>query len=167
MEVIGLMLRRTVALALIAGLALAGAPLMAAPEYAPNTVWGEVPAGAASAANAVLLDASGNVVATVPVVDGKFQFANVQPGRYFVQLTDAAAVELARSHAADLASSGVVKALFDTSRPAAAALAGSTATTGGGIGTTGWVLIGAAAAGITTAVIVTSDEDEGVMSGTR
>jgi hypothetical protein len=161
------MLRRTVALALIAGLALAGAPLMAAQDYAPNTIWGEVPSYAASAANAVLLDASGNVVAMVPVVGGQFSFSNVQPGRYFVQLTDGATVELARSHAADLASTGVVKALFDENRPPAAALVGTTTTTGGGIGTTGWVLIGAAAAGVTTAIIIASDNDEGPASAAR
>jgi hypothetical protein len=157
-----MILRRTVAVALIAGLCLVGAPLVAAQNYAPNTVWGEVPASAASAANAVLLDASGNVVNTVPVVDGKFSFPNVQPGRYFVLLTDAATAELARSHAADLVSSGVVKALFDETPPAAIV-----PTSGGGIGTTGWVLIGAGAAGITTAIIIASDEDEGVQSPAR
>ena len=154
-----MMLRRTTALILATGLILSGAPLMAQ-DYAPNTVWGEVPANVASAAHAVLLDASGNVVATAPVVGGKFQFTNVQPGRYVVQLTDAATAELARSRVADLAASSVVKALFDSSVPAAAVVPAS----GGGLGTTGWVLIGAGAAGITAAIVIASDNDEGPAS---
>jgi hypothetical protein len=157
-----MMLRKTTALLLIAGLALMGAPL-SAQTYAPNTVWGEVPAGSSSAAFAVLLDVSGNAVATVPVVDGKFVFGNVDPGQYVVMLTDAASADLARSHAAQMGADGVVKALFGET-PVAVPIV---ATSGGGIGTTGWVLIGAGAVGIVTAIVLASDDDEGVASPIR
>jgi len=158
------MLRKTLALMLVAGLASMGAPLVAQ-DYDPNTVWGEVPAGLPSAANAVLQDASGNTVATVPVVGGKFAFENVHPGQYVVVVTDAAGVELARSFTAELASGGVTRAIFDRSVPAAAAVAGGGG--GGGLGTTGWVLIAAGAAGITTAIILATGDDDGAASPTR
>ena len=152
--------RKTTALILIAVLALMGAPL-SAQTYSPNTVWGDVPAGATSASHAVLLDASGNPVATVPVAGGKFVFKDVPPGQYVVMLTDAASAELARSHAAQMAADGVVKALFDEY------VAPIVATSGGGIGTTGWVLIGAGAAGIVTAIVIASGDDEGAQSPIR
>jgi len=153
-------LRKTVALALVAGLALMGAPSMAQ-TYGPNTVWGEVPSGASAAATAVLLDNSGNTIGTAPVVGGKFSFENVQPGQYVVVLTDAASAELARSRVAQMVSGGVVKALFDSTRPVAAA------TGGGGLGTTGWVLIGAGAVGLGTIIYFATNDDEGAASPSR
>ncbi len=157
------MLRRALSWILVAGIALAGVPLIAQ-DYSPNTVWGDVPSGAASAANAVLLDASGNVVATVPVVGGKFVFENVQPGQYTVALNDAASAALARSQAAQVAAGGVVKAIFDESVAGAAVLPPST---GGGFGTTAWVLTGIGAAGIGTIIYFATNDDDGVASESR
>lgn len=156
-----MMLRKTLALILVGGLAALGTPL-SAQSYAPNTLWGEVPAGASSAANARLLDPSGNTIATAPVVGGKFAFENVHPGQYVVVLEDAASASLARSLAAQMASGGVVKAIFDTSSVPPAAV-----TSGGGVGTTGWILIGAGVAGITTAIVVASGDDDGAVSPSR
>lgn len=158
------MLRKTLALILVAGLASMGAPLTAQ-GYSPNTVWGEVPASLTSTSTAVLLDASGNSVATVPVVGGKFAFENVQPGQYHVLLTDAASAQLARSLAAQLAAGGVTRAIFDNSAVAAAAAAAAPG--GGGLGTTGWILIAAGAAGITTAIILATGDDDDAQSPTR
>ena len=152
------MLRRTLAWMLVAGLALAGVPL-AAQQQAPDTLWGEAPSWAASAANAVLLDASLNVVATVPVVGGRFAFENVRPGQYWVVLNDAAGVELARSHAAQMTLNSVVKAIFDQTAPVAAVAAG-----GGGFGTTAWILTGIGVAGIATIIYFATRDDDGVAS---
>lgn len=157
------MLRRAFSWILVAGVVLAGVPLVAQ-DYSPNTVWGEVVSGAANAANAVLLDTSGNVVATVPVVGGKFAFEDVDPGQYIVLLTDAAGAELARSRAAQLTASGVVKALFDETRAAAAVVP---APTGGGFGKTAWILTGIGAAGIATVVYFATNDDDGVASESR
>jgi hypothetical protein len=150
------MMRRAVTWILIAGLALAGAPLAAAQQYAPDTLWGEAPSWASSAANAVLLDASYNVVATVPVVGGQFAFENVVPGQYWVVLNDATGVEVARSRTAQMSLGAVVKALFDENPVAAAAVGG------GGFGTTAWILTGIGLAGIGTIIYFATNDDDGV-----
>jgi len=144
---------------LVAGVALAGVPLTAQ-QHAPDTLWGEVPSWAASASNAVLLDASLNVVATVPVVGGRFAFENVRPGQYWVVLNAAAGVDLARSHAAQMTLSSVVRAIFDEIAPAAAAAAAG----GGGFGTTQWILTGIGVAGIATIIYFATRDDDGVAS---
>jgi hypothetical protein len=154
------MLRKALTLTLAAGLAMGGLPVMAQ-EFAPNTLWGEVPASASSAATAVLLDATDYAVATVPVVNGRFSFESVPPGSYSVVLKGPTGPVLTRSHTAAMASNAVVKVLFDQQLPAAAATGGGG---GGGLGTTGWILIGAGAAGIVTAIVILSDDDQGVAS---
>ena len=151
-------MRRALSLILIAGLALAGLPALAQ-DFGPNTIWGEVPQGVVgNAANAALQDTGGRVVATVPVIDGKFAFLNVPPGEYLVVVQDGAAKLLATSRGISFASGATVKALFDAVRVPAAAVAG------GGLGTTGWILIGAAAVGITTAIVLSTNDDQGVAS---
>lgn len=156
-------MRRALSLILIAGLALAGLPALAQ-DFGPNTIWGEVPSGVSgNAANAVLQDASGRVVATVPVIDGKFAFRDVAPGEYVVVLQDGAGKALATSQGVSFASGATAKAIFDATRLPAAAVAPG----GGGIGTTGLILIGAAAVGIATAVVIATDDDEGTASPSR
>jgi hypothetical protein len=153
-------MRRALNLILVAGLALAGLPALAQ-DFGPNTIWGEVPAGvAANAANAVLQDTAARVVATVPVIDGKFAFLNVAPGEYVVVVQDGAAKLLATSHGISFANGATSKALFDATRVPAAVVSSG----GGGLGTTGWILIGAAAVGITTAIVIATNDDEGVAS---
>ena len=95
----------------------------------------------------------------MPVVDGKFAFRDVVPGQYVVVLQDGAGQALATSQGISFASGATTKALFDATRIPAAAVAG-----GGGLGTTGWILIGAAAVGITTAIVIATDDDQGVAS---
>ncbi len=157
-----MVLRKTLTWMLAVGLTLAGLPL-AAQDYSPDTVWGQVPTGATAASQAVLTDASGNVVATVPIVAGKFSFENVVPGQYYVVLRDAAGTQLARSHPAQMTASTVVRAIFDDS-PAAAAVVAST---GGGLGTTTWLLIALGAAGITTAIVLATGDDDDAASPAR
>ena len=156
-------MRRALSLILVTGLALAGLPGLAQ-DFGPNTIWGEVPAGvAANAANAVLQDTAGRVVATVPVTGGKFTFLKVAPGEYVVVVQDGAAKLLATSHGISFASGATSKALFDATRvPAAAVTSG-----GGGLGTTGKILIGAAVVGITTAIVIATGDDEGTASPSR
>ena len=152
-------MRRALSLILIAGLTLAGLPALAQ-DFGPNTIWGEVPAEVAgNAANAVLQDTTGRIVATVPVVGGKFAFRDVVPGQYVVVVQDGAGKALATSQGISFASGATTKALFDATRIPAAVVAG-----GGGLGTTGWILIGAAAVGITTAIVIATDDDQGVAS---
>ena len=156
-------MRRALSLILVTGLALAGLPGLAQ-DFGPNTIWGEVPAGvAANAANAVLQDTAGRVVATVPVTGGKFTFLNVAPGEYVVVVQDGAAKLLATSHGISFASGATSKALFDETRVPAAAVSGG----GGGLGTTGKILIGAAVVGITTAIVIATGDDEGTASPSR
>jgi hypothetical protein len=157
-------MRRALSLILIAGLSLAGLPAIAQ-DFGPNTIWGEVPAGvSANAANAILQDGTGRVIASVPVVDGKFAFRDVIPGQYVVVVQDGAGNALATSQGMSFASGATTKAIFDATRVPAAAVAGGG---GGGIGTTGWILIGAAAVGITTAVVIATNDDEGSASPSR
>jgi hypothetical protein len=154
-------MRRALSLILIAGLALTGLPALAQ-DFGPNTIWGEVPAGVSgNAANAILQDAGGRVLASVPVIDGKFAFRDVIPGQYVVVLQDGAGKALATSQGISFASGATTKALFDATRVPAAAVTGGG---GKGLGTTGWILIGAAAVGITTAIVIATNNDEGVAS---
>jgi len=147
---------------LIAGLAMAGLPA-GAQELTPNTIWGVVPQSVASnAAKVVLQDTSGRVAATVPVIDGKFAFPDVVPGQYVVVVQDAAGNALATSHGISFTSTDITKAIFDATRVPAAAVVG-----GGGLSTTAWILIGAAAVGITTAIVIATNDDEGTASPSR
>jgi hypothetical protein len=156
-------MRRALSLILMAGLALAGLPA-GAQDFGPNTIWGEVPAGVSgNAANAVLQDGGGRVIASVPVIDGKFAFRDVIPGQYFVVVQDGAGKPLATSQGISFASGATTKAIFDATRVPAAAVTGG----GGGLGTTGWILIGAAAVGITTAIVIATNDDEGSASPSR
>ena len=155
------MMKKALSLLLAIGFVLATMPV-AAQDFGPNTIWGEVPQGVTNAANAVLQDGSGRVIATAPVVGGKFAFRDVAPGQYVVVLKDGAGQALATSEGISQASGAVNKAVFGASRVPAAVVA-----SGGGLGTTGWILIGAAAVGITTAIVIASDDDEGAASASR
>jgi hypothetical protein len=162
MKDVGNIMKKALNLILIAGLAMAGLPA-GAQELAPNTIWGEVPQSVASnAARAVLQDTSGRVAATVPVIDGKFAFPDVVPGQYVVVVQDAAGNALATSHGISFTITDITKAIFDATRVPAAAVVG-----GGGLSTTAWILIGAAAVGITTAIVIATNDDEGTASPSR
>jgi len=152
-----MVLHKSLAVILSMGLALAGAPLIAL-DYAPNTIWGEAPGSVrASSAFAVLQDTAGNLVGTVPVTGGTFSFESVPPGDYTVALQDAARFEIARSLVATMSTGGVTRAIFASDKVAGYV----PPSTSGGIGTTGWILIGAGAVGITTAIILLTNNDEG------
>lgn len=148
-------MRRALSLILIVGLALSGLPALAQ-DFGPNTIWGEVPSGVAgNAANAALKDSGARIVATVPVVDGKFAFPNVSPGEYVVVL-DGAGQVLATSFPISFAAGATTKAIFDATRVPAAVVASG----GGGIGTTALILIGAAAVGIAAAIVIATNDDD-------
>lgn len=154
MKDVGSTMKKALSLISIAGLALAGLPA-GAQDFAPNTVWGEVPQSVASnASTAVLQDTSGRVAATVPVIAGKFTFPDVVPGQYVVVVQDAAGKALATSYGISFTSGDITKAIFERDRRPAAAVVG-----GGGLSTTGWILIGAAAVGITAAIVILADDD--------
>lgn len=147
--------RRACSWILIAALALASAPASAqAPSFAPNTIWGQVPQGLSSqVATAELLDATGNVVASVPVVGGQFDFANVAPGEYKVQVKDGAGTVLATSAPANLSAEGVVKVIFTGN-----AVVGAAPPPGNGVPTALIVAAGAVAIGVGTAVVLSKDD---------
>jgi len=162
-------MKKAVGLFLAAGLALGGVPVGA--QELPDSIKGSVPAGIEGVANAVLLDASDKTISMVPVTEGKFTFRNVAAGEYYVGLYSASGQRIARSCSVTLASGAAREASFDCPVPAAPAAATPTAATTtaarGGIGRTGWILIGAAAVGITTAVVIATNQDEGVASAIR
>ena len=148
-------MKKAISLVLAAALALVSVPV-GAQGFGPDTVWGTAPAGASSAANAALLDTTGKTLATAPVVDGKFAFRNVAAGQYTVLLLTATGQEIARSLPVVILSGAEVEALFGTDRVAAVVPPAA----GGGLGTTAWILIGAAAIGITTAIVIATNDDE-------
>lgn len=165
-------MKKALSVILVAGLALAGVPPVGAEVFGPNTIWGNAPESASTASHAVLLDASGKTVATVPVVGGKFAFRDLPAGHYLVALQTATGQELVRSFAVDLASGGEMEALFSRDTVPAAVPPGATApavagTEGGGISTTGWILIGAGAVGITTAIVIATNGNDNVASPSR
>ncbi len=155
------MMKQAMSLILAAGLALAGLPA-GAEVFGPNSVWGTVPQGVSEAANAVLLDNAGKILVMVPIVDGKFAFRDLGPGQYVVALQSGSGRELARSYSVDLTSGSEQEAIFSRDRVPAAVLPSAAAppvTTGGGISKTAWILMGAAAVGITTAVVIATTND--------
>jgi len=156
------MMKKAISLLVVAALALAGVP-GGAEVFGPNTVWGTVPSGLEGTANAVLMDASGKTLSMVPVVDGKFAFRDIAPGDYVVGLYTASGQQIARACPLALASGSELEAVF-TCGPLPAAVA---PVAKGGISTTAWILMGAAAAGITTAVVIATNDDEGVASPIR
>jgi hypothetical protein len=166
-------MKKAVRLFLAVGLALGGLPVGA--QDLPDSITGSVPGGIEGVANAVLLDASGKTISMVPVTEGKFAFRSVAPGEYYVGLYSASGQRIARSCAVSLATGAAREVSFDCPTPAAPPAAAPTATptapttaaAGGGIGRTGWIVIGAAAVGITTAVVIATNEDEGVASAIR
>jgi hypothetical protein len=161
------MVRKATSLILVAGLVLSAVP-GGAQVFGPDTVWGSVPSYASDAANAVLLDPAGRTLLTVPIFEGRFAFRNASPGQYTVVLQSGSGRELARSLVVDLAAGLEAEAIFDRDRLPAAIPPSSTppVTTGGGLGTTGWILIGAAAVGITGAIIIVA-RNENVASPSR
>jgi hypothetical protein len=169
------MFERAIRLFLAAGLAFAGAPARAA-QGLPNSISGTVPGGVEGVASAVLQDAAGRSLAVVPLADGRFVFRNVAPGDYFVALFGASGQRIARSCSLAVATGAQRETSFDClapaeappAGPAAPAPASAAAVAGrGGMGTTGWVLVGAALVGITTAVVIATNGDEGPASPTR
>jgi len=155
------MMRKGLCLLLALGLAVVAAPL-GAQDFGPNTIWGEVPASVLpNAANAVLQQ-NVRVVAMVPVIDGKFAFRDVPPGDYVVIVQDGAGRTLATSQPVSFPSGAIAKAIFDATRVPAAVVP-----SGGGLSTTAWVLIGAAAVGVTTAIVIATNNDQGTASPTR
>jgi hypothetical protein len=165
-------MKKAISLLMAVGLALAGVPVAA--QELPNSITGTVPGGLEGVANAVLQDASEKALSMAPVTEGKFVFRNVTPGDYYVGLYTVSGQRIARSCALSLASGATRETSFDCPVPAAAPPAAPAAATpvattaaGGGIGTTAWILIGAAAVGITTAVVIATDEDEGPASPVR
>jgi hypothetical protein len=167
------MVKKATSLCLAVGLTFLGIPLGAA-QGLPNSISGTVPGGLEGVANAVLQDASGKNVTMVPVTGGKFTFKSVAPGEYFVALFSVTGQRIARSCSVALATGTQRETSFDCPVPAAAPPAAPTApappaaaAARGGIGTTGWVLIGAAAVGITTAVVIATNKDEGAASPIR
>lgn len=162
------MVRKALSLILAAGLALSAVP-GGAEVFGPDTVWGSVPSYVTDAANAVLLDPAGRTLLTVPIFEGKFAFRNLSPGQYTVALQSGSGRELARSLVADLPAGLEAEAVFDRDRLPAAVPPSDAApvvTTGGGLGTTGWILIGAAAVGITTGIVIAA-QNENVASPSR
>ncbi len=160
-------MKKAVSLFVAAGLALAGIPVGA--QDLPNSIKGSVPAGIEGVASAVLQDTSGKDVSMVPVTEGRFTFRNVAPGEYWVGLYSASGQRIVRSCSVALASGAAKETSFDCPAPAAAPPPATTpaAAARGGIGKTGWIVIGAAAVGITTAVVIATNQDEGVASATR
>jgi hypothetical protein len=161
-------MKKAVSLFVAAGLALAGIPVGA--QDLPNSIKGSIPAGVEGVANAILQDTSGKDISAVPVTGGKFTFRNVPPGEYYVGLYGASGQRIVRSCAVALASGAARETSFDCLAPAAAAAPATTPTATaarGGIGTTGWIVMGAAAVGFTTAVVIATNEDEGVASASR
>jgi hypothetical protein len=155
---------------LATGLALAGLPVGA--QDLPNSIKGSVPAGIEGVANAVLQDTSGKNLSMVPVTEGKFTFRNVAAGEYYVGLFSSSGQRIARSCSVTLATGATRETSFDCPAPAAAPVSSTTtpaATTAAahGMGRTGWIVVGAAAVGITTAVVIATNKDEGVASGSR
>jgi hypothetical protein len=148
------MMKKGISLLLAVGLAFSAIPV-GAQAYGPNTVWGTVPQGQEGVVNAVLLDPSGKTLSMVPVVDGKFAFRDLAPGDYTVALYTSSGVQVVRACPLQLATGGILEAVFTCAPVAAAAVPAK-----GGISTTAWILMGAAAAGVTAAIVIASDEDE-------
>jgi hypothetical protein len=151
------MMKIATCLILATSLGLGGVPA-GAEVFGPNTVWGSVPAGAADAANAVLLDATASKIVMRPIVDGKFAFRDLGPGHYVVALQASSGSELARSNPLDLKNGSELEAVFSPGRPPSGAVP---PTAGRGLGKTGWILIGAAAVGVTTAVVIIATNGNG------
>ena len=163
-------MKKATSLFLAVGVVLAGLPVGAA-QGLPNSIAGRVPAGLEGVTNAVLQDASGKNLSTVPVTGGTFTFRNIPAGDYYVALVGLTGQRIARSCSVALAAGAQTETSFDCPTPAAAPPAAPAATAAaaakGGIGTTGWVLIGAAAAGITTAIVIATNNDQGAASPIR
>jgi len=165
------MMKKATSLFLALGLALAGLPVGAA-QGLPDSISGKVPAGIEGVANAVLQDASGKNLSMVPVTDGKFTFRNIAPGEYYVALFGLGGQRIARSCSVALAVGTQRETSFDCPTPAAAppaapAAAPAATAAKGGIGRTGWILIGAGAVGVTTAIVIATNNDEGAASPIR
>ena len=158
------MLKKALSLILVAAIAMLSVPASAQTSYAPKTIWGQVPESLKPhVTTAVLQDASGNVLASVPAVGGSFTFPDVAPGTYTVVLNNSTGVGLATSLPVVLPAAGVEQALFPADKPPGAIVAA----TAHGVTTAGWIAIGAAAAGITTAIVVVSKDDKGNASPSR
>jgi hypothetical protein len=161
-------LKKILSLALVAALALVTVPAPAQTavagqsgltvNYGPSTVWGIVPDGLKPyATTALLKDASGAVVQTKPVVDGLFEFTGVGPGYYVVVLQNNAGAALATSETVDYSAvDRAIQAFFPSDKVPAAYVPPPSGT----LSTTGWIVVGAAAVGITAAIIAVSDDGE-------
>jgi hypothetical protein len=159
-------MKRIVASALVAMMALGGAPLALAQETV-NTgiVTGQIPAvvlTSASGGTVLLEDTAGNVAAQLLVsADGSFSFGNVVPGSYIVKVRDAMGNVVAQSLPVEMPVPSTVYVIFGSDRP----IAGVPPSTGGGSSSLAyWILGGALAAGIVTAVVIATKNDEGPAS---
>jgi hypothetical protein len=142
-------IRKASSALLIAAFLLAGLPA-SGQTFAPNTIWGQVPQGlAGNVASVELVDAAGNVVATAPLINGRFEFPNVTPGDYTVRLVDASNGTIVTSPRVTLVSGDVVKVQFTGDKVAGAAAPG-----GGGPSKTMIVAGGAAVIGVGTAIVL-------------
>jgi hypothetical protein len=146
------MIKKAFSLFVAVGLALGGVTVGA---QTPNSISGTVPQGAKNAANAILMDSAGNNLSMMPIAEGRFGFRDLAPGKYVVALFTASGQQIERSCPLDLTSGSALQTSWDC-QPVA-----------GFISTTGWILMGAAAAGITTAVVIATDDDEGPASPIR
>jgi hypothetical protein len=145
--------RKVLHIVLVAAVAMTAMPA-GAQDFGPNTIWGDVPRStAAGAETADLLDLMGNIVATLPVIDGRFAFTNLVPGDYVVAVRGAQGRTLATSLTANLAVDGVTRANFGDDHAAAAVPGG-----GRNVALSRLLLIGAAGAGIAVAIVLLSDD---------
>jgi hypothetical protein len=147
----------------VAALVASAGLLSAAP--APSSVWGEVPGGLrAQARTAVLVASDGREIARGTVgPDGRFTFPSVAPGQYVVKVLDDSGKEIAHSASVRVEAERSVQALFEEGRRGGAVLP----VAGGGIGKTGVIIIGAGVAGIATAIVIATHNDNGPASPSR
>ena len=140
--------RKAQSLAVILSLLLSGAPAALAQQN--GAIAGVAPSGAAGG-SVVVKDVAGNVVVSQPLsANGSFTFASLAPGSYTVEVLNAQASVVAKTKTVTVLS-GQTQSVFGASAAAG----------GGGLGTTGWVLIGAAGIGLaTTAIVVATNDDE-------
>ena len=95
------------------------------------------------------------MVATAQLVNGQFEFPNVAPGDYTVEIKDTNGNVLAASEKATLPDGGVMKALFTGNK-----VIGGAAPQGGGVPTALIVAGGAVAVGVGTAVVLSKDKNK-------
>jgi len=155
--------RRFGGAALAALLALAPVTSVRAdPVASTPTLWGVVPEMVRSAATQVVNEkVGGERVGTLPAPsDGRFVFANLAAGDYVVRLVDSTGQTVAQSRVAQVQPATATQAQFDDQMaPPPVVPTGSS---------TALVILGAAAiAGISTALVLASNDDPRPASPSR